>query len=96
MSLFTKPVADIECCLNSLTTRVEGLENTVVDEVTLVAGVGEVAETRVTSSSRVQFSRHTVAGTLGHLGYDLDPGVGIIITSTSASETSVISFIIYL
>lgn len=59
---------------------------------TLVGGAVVVADTKITANSILIISRKTAGGTpgTGHT-YVLNPGVGVTITSTSGTDTSVIS-----
>lgn len=59
----------------------------------LVAGTVTVADTAVTSTSTMIFSRKVVGGTLGNLSYTVSAGVGFTITSTSNTDTSTISYV---
>lgn len=59
---------------------------------TLVTGTKAVADTSVTASTVVMLSRKTAGGTLGNLTYTVSAGVGFTITSTSGTDTSVVSY----
>lgn len=59
---------------------------------TLVAGTVAVANTSVTANTRIQLTHATAGGTLGHLSYVLDAGVGFTITSDSATDTSTVTW----
>lgn len=61
----------------------------------LVAGVLVVANTSVTSDSRIQLTRETAGGTLGHISYTKVAGTSFTITSTSATETSTFVYSIF-
>lgn len=60
--------------------------------VTLVAGVGTVADANVTANTIVRYWVYTPGGTQGFLSYANNAGVGFAINSTSATETSVVQY----
>jgi hypothetical protein len=62
---------------------------------TLVAGTVTVANTSVTATTRVDTFRQEAGGTLGHLSVTKNPGVGFTITSSSATETSAIGWVLF-
>lgn len=64
-----------------------------VGNATLVAGTVTVANTAVTASSELFLSRKTIGGTTGTLSYTVSAGVGFTITSSSNTDTSVISWL---
>lgn len=61
----------------------------------LVAGSLVVDNTSVTANSRIQLTRETPGGTLGHISYSKTAGVSFTITSTSATETSTFVYSIF-
>lgn len=60
--------------------------------VTLVAGVGTVADANVTANTIVRYWVYTPGGTQGFLSYANNAGVGFTINSTSATDTSVVQY----
>lgn len=61
---------------------------------TLVAGTVTVTNTTVTANTIVYLTRKTAGGTIGNLSYTLSAGASFTINSDSASDTSVISYIL--
>ncbi|MBD0837362.1 right-handed parallel beta-helix repeat-containing protein [Streptomyces sp. TRM68416] len=61
---------------------------------TLAAGTATIANTSITATSRVFLTRQAPGGTLGHLSYTRDPGVGFTITSSDAGDTSTVEYLI--
>jgi hypothetical protein len=61
---------------------------------TLVAGTVTIANTSITSSTRIIVSRQTSGGTLGHLSGTRVSGTSFTITSSSASDTSVVAWVL--
>ena len=61
---------------------------------TLVAGSLTVNTNKVTASSRIFYSVSTAGGTQGFLSYTISAGTSFTITSTSATDTSSINWII--
>lgn len=61
---------------------------------TLVAGTVTVANTSVTANTRIFLTRSTVGGTLGHLSHTKSNGVSFTINSSSATDTSVIQWLL--
>jgi hypothetical protein len=59
---------------------------------TLVAGTVAVANTSITANSIIKIWRYTAGGTLGHLSYVNNAGVGFTINSDNAADTSVIRY----
>ena len=88
-------VKEINCCLNSAEASIADLENFSLGETTLVTGTKAVADTKVTATSKVIFNRRAVGGTVGHLSYAVSAGVGVTFTSSSATDTSSLTYIIY-
>lgn len=62
---------------------------------TLTAGTVVVANTSVTATSRIVLTRQAPGGTLGHLSYTRDPGVGFTINSSDAGDTSTVEYVIF-
>ncbi|MFH9816132.1 glycosyl hydrolase family 28-related protein [Streptomyces sp. NPDC017230] len=62
---------------------------------TLVGGTVTVANTSVTAGTRVAAFRQAVGGTPGHLSATVDPGVGFTLTSSSATDTSVVAWVLF-
>ena len=88
-------VKEISCCLNSAEASIATLENFSLGETTLVTGTKAVADTKVTATSVVIFNRHVPGGTVGHLSYAVSAGVGVTFTSSSATDTSSLTYVIY-
>jgi len=65
-----------------------------VGNATLVAGTKAVACTDITANSIVMLTRKTIGGTVGNLSYTLTASTGFTINSSSATDTSVISWTI--
>lgn len=61
-------------------------------DATLVGGTITVANTTVTSNTRVFVSRKTAGGTIGSLAYSLIASTSFTITSDNALDTSVVSY----
>jgi hypothetical protein len=61
---------------------------------TLVAGTVTVANTSVSATSRIFLTRQAAGGTLGHLTYTRNAGVGFTITSSSGTDTSTVEYLI--
>jgi len=87
-------LTQLRCCLDKLTARVAELEgaSSAPATVTLVAGTASVADTAVTASSTVQYSRTTLGGTPGNLSAIITPGVGVTFNSSSGTETSTLTY----
>lgn len=62
--------------------------------VTLTAGEGTVADASITGFTEIIISHKTAAGTLGHLSVVKDYGVGFDVVSTSATDTSTVSYVL--
>jgi len=63
----------------------------------MVAGTTTVATTAVTSNSRIFLTANTLAGTPGTLSapqLSITPGVSFVITSSSATDTSTVNWIL--
>ncbi len=84
---------EVNCCLHHTQERVAALENS--SSVTLVGGEADVADLNITADSLVFISRMEGAGTLGHLEVGVSDGVGFTIASSSATETSVIAYVVH-
>lgn len=63
-------------------------------DAVLVAGTVTVACTTVSANTRIYLTPKTIGGTPGFLSYTLNAGVGFTINSSSASDTSTISFVL--
>ncbi len=61
---------------------------------TLVGGTVTVANTSVTSTSRIFITRNTVGGALGTLSYTKTAGASFTVTSSSATDTSSVDWMI--
>ncbi|MFD9212100.1 glycosyl hydrolase family 28-related protein [Streptomyces sp. NPDC059544] len=61
---------------------------------TLAGGTVTVPNTSVTANTRVAPFRQAAGGTLGHLSVTKNPGVGFTITSSSATDTSVVAYVL--
>jgi len=61
---------------------------------TLTAGTVTVANTAVSATSRIFLTRQAAGGTLGHLTYTRDAGVGFTINSSDAADTSTVEYLI--
>lgn len=61
---------------------------------TLAGGTVAVANTAALATSHIFLSVRTPGGPRGHLSYTVNPGVSLTITSTSATESSVVSYLI--
>ena len=71
-----------------------GINGIISGEVVLVAGVATIANTAITATSRIFLSRRTVAGTAGNLGFTRNVGVGFSITNSSATDTSIVNYMV--
>jgi hypothetical protein len=65
-----------------------------IGEATLVAGTVVVANATIEATSLILLTRRVVGGTPGFLSYVRNPGVGFTITSTSATDTSTVGFLL--
>ena len=65
-----------------------------IGTTTLVGGTVTVANTTVDVNSQVYLTVKTVGGTQGLLSYTISSGVSFTITSTSSTDTSVVSYFI--
>jgi len=86
---------ELNCCLNAAEASIDELESFTRGEATLVGGTVTITDARVAADSVVIFNRHVGAGTVGHLEYAIAPGENIEITSSSATETSTVAYIVY-
>lgn len=68
--------------------------NSGVGIATLVAGTVTVNNSSVTANSRILLTAATPGGTQGFLSYALSAGTSFTITSTSATETSTVAYLI--
>lgn len=60
----------------------------------MVAGSTVVATTSAVNGRRIFLTRHVPGGTLGHLSYAINSGVGFTITSDNAADTSTVNWVI--
>lgn len=65
-----------------------------IGNATLVGGTVDVANTAVTANSYIVLTRKTIGGTAGNLTYVLDAGVKFTITSSSGTDTSVVTWVL--
>lgn len=63
-------------------------------KVVLIAGTVTVVNTTVTANSLVFLSRALVGGTVGDLSVVVTAGIGFVITSANALDTSTIGYIV--
>jgi hypothetical protein len=63
-------------------------------QATLVGGTVNVANTTVTANTRVFLQRMTAGGTVGNLTYTVSAGVGFTINSDSATDTSLVNYLL--
>ncbi len=91
-SLHTFNAGDISIALAGKGLRVKTGANARLGSVNLVAGSIAVANTSVTSNTKVFISRENSGGTLGDLSVGLTVGVGFTITSTSPIDVSTINW----
>lgn len=76
-------------------TQLAGLPAMVRGTATLVNGTVTVSAGAVTAASVILLGRMTPSGTLGHLAVPtVTPGVSFVITSSSASDNSEVSYLI--
>jgi hypothetical protein len=61
-------------------------------DATLVAGTVTVANTTVTANTKILVSRKVAGGTLGFLAYSVTAATSFTITSSSASDTSTVTY----
>lgn len=61
---------------------------------TLVAGTVTVANTSVSSSTKLIYARATTGGTVGHLSYTRVAGTSFTINSSSGTETSTVDWLL--
>lgn len=62
---------------------------------TLVGGTVTVANTSVTANTRIMPFRQTAGGAVGHLSVTKNPGTGFTITSSSATDTSDVAWVLF-
>jgi hypothetical protein len=70
-------------------SSLEGLRS---GNATLVAGTVTVANTTVTANTAILHSVKTSGGTAGTIGYTVTSGTSFTLTSSSATETSVVTY----
>jgi hypothetical protein len=86
---------EISDVLTAHDTQLAGLPAMARGTATLSGGTVTVAASEVTAASAVLVSRMGPSGTLGHLAVPtINPGVSFVITSTSASDNSVVAYLI--
>ena len=68
--------------------------NSRLQSAVLVAGTVTVANTSVTAATLALIGRSTAGGALGHLSYTIIPGTSITITSSSATDTSTVIYLL--
>ena len=68
--------------------------NSRIQSAVLVAGTVTVANTSVTAATLALIGRSTAGGALGHLSYTVVPGTSITITSSSATDTSTVIYLL--
>jgi hypothetical protein len=68
--------------------------NAAMGQSTLAAGTVAVSNTSVSANSRIFLSRATTGGTAGHLSYTSIANTSFTINSSSATDTSVINWLI--
>lgn len=83
----------------AITTAGKGLKikegtNGRMGEVSLVTGTKTVANTTVTNNTRIFLQRHTAGGTIGDLTYTRSAGVSFTINSASATDTSLVNYVL--
>lgn len=61
---------------------------------TLVGGTVTVSNTSVTASTLVMISRQASGGTLGHLSVSRSDGTSFTVTSSSATDTSTVAWLL--
>ncbi len=67
-----------------------------IGSATLVAGTVTVSNPYVTSTSTIFLSRKTIGGTAGYLSIGtISDGVSFVINSSSATDTSVVNYLIF-
>lgn len=64
------------------------------DSVKLVAGAATIFDSRISAASNIQLSVSAAGGTQGFLSYVATAGQAVI-TSTSAGDTSVVSYVLF-
>jgi hypothetical protein len=74
--------------------RFKGGANGRVGEAVLVAGTVTVANNSVTANTLIFLSRRVAGGTVGNLAYSRVAGTSFTITSSSATETSTVSYLL--
>lgn len=74
--------------------QLTGLPNFTFGTATLVAGTVTVTDLNLTSASIPLHSRITAAGTTGTITATVTPGASVTFSSTSATETSTIAYLI--
>ena len=67
-------------------------DSTLSDLATLVGGTKVIANTKITSTSRIRLTAQTSSGTPGILSIVLNAGVGFTIMSSSGTDTSTVFY----
>lgn len=80
--------------LTQIVTQLDGIPGLTWGTATLVAGTVTVNDTSLTANSVPLHSRITAGGTTGTVTVTVIPGTSITFSSTSATETSVIGYLI--
>ena len=78
-------IRDMQTYISKLLNRYDGDKSGIV---ALVAGSVSIPNASVTAASYIRMSVQTPGGTQGILSAVVTPGVGIVITSTNALDTS--------
>lgn len=84
-------IADV---LSAHQTQLQALPAFTFGQATLVAGTVTINDVNLTANSLPLHSRITSGGTTGTITAVILPGVSITFTSTSATETSTIAYLI--
>lgn len=87
-------VGDLICATAGKGLQIQSGTGARAGNATLVAGTVTVTNTTVTANTLILLSRKTAGGTLGNLTYTLSAGASFTINSSSASDTSVVSYLL--
>lgn len=60
----------------------------------LVGGTVTVADTALKATSTILYNRSVLGGTPGHLSYAITAGTNVIFTSSSATDTSTLVYVV--
>lgn len=64
-----------------------------IQSVVLTAGSsGAIADTNIKTTSKILYQRSTLGGTPGHLSYEIVDATSFTFTSSSATDTSTITY----